>query len=152
MPTVEKFSRSDAGLASSLRVSVARLHRRLRTEDIDDLGVSVGGVAVLALLYREGDRTVGQLATAERVQPPSMTRTVTCLEAEGYVERFPHPTDGRQVLVRLSDQGRELLAAERRRRDAWLTRRMRELSADERAVLRQAAPILEKLSNSGGAA
>ena len=152
MPTVEKVSRSDAGLASSLRVSVARLHRRLRTEDIDDLGVSVGGVAVLALLYREGDRTVGQLATAERVQPPSMTRTVTCLEDEGFVERFPHPTDGRQILVRLSDKGRELLAAERRRRDAWLTRRLRELSADERAVLRQAAPILEKLSNAGGAA
>ncbi len=116
MPTVEKVSRSDAGLASSLRVSVARLHRRLRTEDIDDLGVSVGGVAVLALLYREGDRSIGQLATAERVQPPSMTRTVTCLEDDGFVERCAHPTDGRQVVVRLSDKGRELLAAERRRR------------------------------------
>jgi len=149
MPTVEKVSRSDAGLASSLRVSVARLHRRLRTEDIDNLGVSVGGVAVLALLYREGDRSIGQLASAERVQPPSMTRTVTCLEEEGYVERHPHPTDGRQILVRLADKGRELLAAERRRRDAWLTRRLRELTAEERAVLRQAAPILEKLSNAG---
>jgi DNA-binding MarR family transcriptional regulator len=152
MPTVEKVSRSDAGLASSLRVSVARLHRRLRTEDVDDLGVSVGGVAVLALLYREGERTIGQLATAERVQPPSMTRTVSCLEAEGYVERRPHPTDGRQILITLSDKGRELLAAERRRRDAWLTCRLRELTADERALLRQAAPILEKLSNAGGAA
>jgi DNA-binding MarR family transcriptional regulator len=150
MPTVEKVSRSDSGLASSLRVSVARLHRRLRTEDVDDLGVSVGGVAVLALLYREGDRSIGQLASSERVQPPSMTRTVTCLEEEGYVERCAHPTDGRQVVVRLSDKGRELLAAERRRRDAWLTRRMRELTAEERAVLRQAAPILEKLSNSQG--
>ena len=152
MPTVEKVSRSDSGLASSLRVSVARLHRRLRTEDIDDLGVSVGGVAVLALLYREGDRSIGQLATAERVQPPSMTRTVTCLEAEGYVERCPHPTDGRQIVVKLSDRGRDLLAAERRRRDAWLTCRMRELTAEERAVLRAAAPILEKLSNAGGTA
>ena len=151
-PTVESVSRSDAGLASSLRVSVARLHRRLRTEDVDDLGVSVGGVAVLALLYREGERTVGQLASAERVQPPSMTRTVSCLEADGYVERFAHPTDGRQVLVRLSDKGRDLLAAERRRRDAWLACRLRELTAEERAVLRQAAPILEKLSNAGGPA
>ena len=150
MRTPEKMARSDAGLASLLRVSVARLHRRLRTEDVDDLGVSVGGVAVLALLYREGDRTIGQLASAERVQPPSMTRTVTCLADEGYVERRPHPTDGRQVLVCLSDKGRELLAAERRRRDAWLARRLRELTPDERAVLRQAAPILEKLSNSKG--
>jgi DNA-binding MarR family transcriptional regulator len=150
MPTVEKVSRSDAGLASSLRVSVARLHRRLRTEDVDDLGVSVGGVAVLALLYREGERSIGQLASAERVQPPSMTRTVTCLEEEGYVERHAHPTDGRQIVVRLADKGRDLLAAERRRRDAWLTRRLRELTPEERAVLRQAAPILEKLSNAQG--
>jgi len=150
MPTVEKVSRSDSGLASSLRVSVARLHRRMRTEDLDDLGVSVGGVAVLALLYREGERTVGQLAIAERVQPPSMTRTVRCLEEDGLVERFPHPTDGRQVLVRLSDRGRELLAAERRRRDAWLACRLRELTPEERTALRQAAPILEKLSNARG--
>jgi DNA-binding MarR family transcriptional regulator len=152
MPTVQKTARTDSGLASSLRVSVARLHRRLRTEDIDDLGVSVSGVAVLALLFREGERTVGQLAVAERVQPPSMTRTVRCLDDDGLVERFPHPTDGRQVLVRLSDRGRELLAAERRRRDAWLARRLRELSAEERAALRQAAPILEKLSNAGDSA
>jgi DNA-binding MarR family transcriptional regulator len=149
MPSIP---RSDSGLASSLRMSVARLHRRLRTEDVDDLGVSVGGLAVLALLYREGDRTIGQLASTERVQPPSMTRTVSCLEADGFVQRHPNPTDGRQVVVRLSDQGRALLAAERRRRDAWLTCRMRELTAEERAVLRQAAPILEKLSNSGGSA
>jgi DNA-binding MarR family transcriptional regulator len=150
MPTVEKVSRSDAGLASSLRVSVARLHRRLRTEDVVDRRVSVGGLAVLALLYREGERTIGQIAAAERVQPPSMTRTVSCLEEDGYVERHPHPTDGRQVVVRLSTKGEELLAAERRRRDAWLLHRMRELSAEERAVLRQAAPILEKLSNAQG--
>ena len=150
MPTVERVSRSDSGLASSLRVSVARLHRRLRTEDVVDRHVSVGGLAVLALLHREGERTIGQIAAAERVQPPSMTRTVSCLQEDGYVERHPHPTDGRQVVVRLSARGEELLAAERRRRDAWLACRMRELTPDERAILRQAAPILEKLSNSMG--
>lgn len=148
MPTAEKVSRTDAGLASALRVSVARLHRRLRTENADDRPVSVGGLAVLAVLFREGDRTVGQLAAAERVQPPSMTRTVSCLEQDGLVERAAHPTDGRQVVVRLAPAGQEVLAAERRRRDAWLTRRLRELTPDERAVLRQAAPILERLSNS----
>jgi DNA-binding MarR family transcriptional regulator len=147
-PTVESVSRSDAGLASSLRVSVARLHRRLRTEDVDDLGVSVGGVAVMSVLYRRGEQTVGQLAAAERVQPPSMTRTVTCLERDGYVTRHPHPTDGRQVVVRLSEAGEELLAVERRRRDAWLTQHLRELSPEDRALLRAAAPVLERLSNS----
>lgn len=150
MPTVEKVSRSDAGLASSLRVSVARLNRRLRTEKAPeqaDPEVSVGAIGVLALLYREGGRTLGQLAAAERVQPPSMTRTVGCLEAGGLVERHPHPTDGRQVVVRLTSAGEAALLADRRRRDAWLVHRLRELTPDERALLRAAAPILERLSN-----
>jgi len=145
VPAVDKLSRTDAGLASSLRMSVARLNRRLRADD--DPKVSAGGVAVLALLHVDGDRTIGQLATAERVKPPSMTRTVGCLEAEGLVERRPDPEDGRHVVVRLSDDGRDALLADRRRRDAWLNRRLRELTPDERAVLRQAAPILERLSN-----
>ena len=155
MSTVEKVARSDSGLASSLRVSVARLGRRLRTE-VGDGGsragggvadrVSIGGVSVLGLLHREGERTLGQLAAAERVQPPSMTRTVNCLEQNGLVERIPHPTDGRQVVVRLSDAGRALVLAERRRRDAWLAKRLAELTPDERRLLRQAAPILDRLS------
>jgi len=148
-PTVEKVARSDAGLASSLRVSIARLNRRLRTERGDtDPQVSVSGIAVLAILFREGERTVGQLAAAERVQPPSMTRTVSCLEEDGYVERVPGAADRRQVLVRLTPAGHAVLMADRRRRDAWLNHRLRELTPDERAVLRAAAPILDRLSNS----
>jgi DNA-binding MarR family transcriptional regulator len=146
VPTLEHVSRTDTGLASVLRVSVARLGRRLRAERPEDLGISTTGLAVLGLLLREGDHTVGQLAQAERVQPPSMTRTVRCLEELGYAERRPHATDGRQVVVHLTESGRELVLAERRRRDAWLACRLRELSPDERAVLREAAPILERLS------
>src|SRR3954453_23599359 len=141
MPTVEKVARTDAGLASSLRMSVARLSRRLRSGHGSTLPVSISGVSVLGHLFREGERTLGQLATAERVQPPSMTRTVTVLEQQGYVERVPHATDGRQVVVRLSPKGEELVKAERRRRDAWLARRLMELSSEERNLLRQAAPI-----------
>src|SRR4051794_22587282 len=115
MPTVEKVARTDSGLASSLRMSVTRLSRRLRTESTGHAGqVSIGGISVLGHLYREGERTLGQLAAVERVQPPSMTRTVNCLEQDGLVERAPHPTDGRQVVVRLSDAGRALVIAERR--------------------------------------
>ncbi len=146
MPTVEKVARSDSGLASSLRVSVSRLGRRLRTETNGDAAVSIGGISVLGLLFREGERTLGQLAAAERVQPPSMTRTVNCLEQAGYVERSAHPTDGREVVVRLSATGEELVRAERRRRDAWLTKRLLELTPEERRLLRQAAPILDRLS------
>ena len=140
---------SDTALASALRLAVMRLARRMRSERADT-SLTLTQLAALATLERHGPLTPRELAAAERVQPPSMTRTVSCLEEDGFVERCAHPTDGRQVLVRLSDQGRDLLAAERRRRDAWLTRRLRELTPEERAVLRQAAPILEKLSNSQG--
>ncbi len=148
MPTVERASRTDAGLASELRLSVMRLRRRLALERHPDNELSLNAMAVLGALYRQGDLTPGELATRERVQPPSMTRTVKCLEKDGYVVRRPHETDRRQVWVSLTERGRTTVLADRRRRDAWLARRMAELSPAERAVLRQAAPILERLSTS----
>ena len=147
-PTVEKAARTDAGLASQLRLSVMRLRRRLANERHPDNELSLNAMAVLGSLYRHGELTVGELATLERVQPPSMTRTVTCLEELGHVNRRRHETDGRQVVVELTDTGRDTLLADRRRRDAWLARRLAELTPSERAVLREAAPILERLSAS----
>jgi len=147
-PTLEKLARTDAGLASALRVSVARLSRRLRTErDPDSDQLSPGQFAVLGLLDRIGETAVGELAAQERVQPPSMTRTVNCLEEGGYVPRRPHESDRRQVVVALSEQGRAAVEAERRRRDHWLAARLRELTAEERQLLRQAAPVLDKLAH-----
>jgi DNA-binding MarR family transcriptional regulator len=146
MPTIEKAARTDAGLASELRLSVMRLRRRLAIERDPDNELSMNSMAVLGVLYRNGELSLGELAAHERVQPPSMTRTVKCLEEDGYVVRRSHETDGRQVLVSLTDKGRTTLLADRRRRDEWLATRLRELSPDERAVLRQAAPILERLA------
>ena len=146
MPTVEKVARTDAGLASELRLSVMRLRRRLAHERHPDNELSLNQMAVLGALYRNGDLTIGELAAHERVQPPSMTRTVNCLEQDGYVARRPHATDGRQVLVTISDSGRDVVHADRERREAWLSRRLRELSPEDRAVLRKAAPILEQLA------
>ncbi len=149
MPSVEKVSRTDSGLASALRISVARLSRRLRSErDPENELLPVGQLSVLGALNRFGEHTVGELAALERVQPPSMTRTVNCLEEGGYVVRRKHESDGRQVVVALSEQGKETLANDRRRRDAWLAQRLRELTPDERSVLRQAAPIIERLAHS----
>ncbi len=147
MPTVAAASRTDAGLASELRLSVMRLRRRLAGERHPDNELSMGAMAVLGALHRRGDLPVGELATHEHVQPPSMTRTVTGLEGAGLVVRRPHPDDRRLVLVQLTDAGRETLLADRRRRDAWLACRLRELSAEERAVLRAAAPLLERLAS-----
>ena len=146
MPTVEMAVRSDAGLASELRLSVMRLRRRLSNERHPDNPLSMGAMAVLGCLFRNGDLTVGELASHERIQPPSMTRIVNGLEEGGFVVRRAHETDGRQVVVVLSDRGRTTLLADRARRDAWLARRLRELTTDERDTLRRAAPLLERLA------
>jgi DNA-binding MarR family transcriptional regulator len=146
MPTVQSAARTDTGLASELRLSVMRLSRRLRSEREPDNSLSVGALSALGVMFREGECTIGQLAAHERVQPPSMTRTVNCLVEDGYAVRRPHETDGRQVLVDLTEKGREILLADRRRRTAWLAQRLRELTPDERALLREAAPLIQRLA------
>lgn len=75
-----------------------------------------------------------------------MTRVIAVLEERGLVARSPHPTDRRQVTVSVTESASKLLKEERRQKEAWLTQRLKELTPEERAVLRQAAPILEKLS------
>jgi len=148
MPSAQKVARTDSGLASALRISVMRLSRRMRSErDPDNELLPVGQLSVLGSLRRHGECTVGELAALERVQPPSMTRTVNCLADSGYVVRRKNLTDGRQVVVALSPQGEAVLAADRRRRDAWLAQRLRELTPAERSVLRQAAPLIERLAH-----
>jgi DNA-binding MarR family transcriptional regulator len=102
---------------------------------------------VLGVLSRNGACSIGELAALERVQPPSMTRTVNCLEEAGYVVRRSHATDRRQVVIELAAKGAETLEVDRRRRDAWLAQRLRELTPEERSVLRRAAPILERLAH-----
>ncbi|WP_345527367.1 MarR family transcriptional regulator [Nocardioides endophyticus] len=146
MPTVEKVARTDAGLAAELRLGVMRLRRRLASERHPDNELSLNQMGVLGVLARRGALAVGELASAENVQPPSMTRTVNCLEESGDVVKRPHESDRRQVVVELSEQGRDRVLADRARRDAWLAQRLRELTPDERAVLRQAAPILDRLA------
>jgi DNA-binding MarR family transcriptional regulator len=146
MPTVEKVARTDAGLASELRVSVMRLRRRLANERDPHNDLSIATMAVLGSLYRHGDLTVGELAALERVQPPSMTRKINSLEEGGYVARHAHETDGRVVVVALTDLGKDRVLSDRRRRDEWLARQLRDLTAAERAILRAAAPLIQRLS------
>ncbi len=146
MPTVEKVARTDAGLASELRMSVMRLRRRLANERDPANDLSIPMMAVLGGLFRHGELTVGELAALERVQPPTMTRKVNLLEEGGYVARRAHESDGRVVVVGLTEHGRATVLADRRRRDEWLSRQLRDLTPEQRAVLRAAAPILQELS------
>jgi DNA-binding MarR family transcriptional regulator len=146
-------TRSDAGLASALRISVTRLARRLRAERaahglrvLSELSDTQMGA--LATLERHGAMTPGELAEHEKVQPPSMTRVIAVLEQHGLVTRSAHATDKRQVMLTATNAGRELVYQSRRVREAWLAKRLGELTPQERAKLRAAAPILEKLSQS----
>src|SRR6478609_6827204 len=110
-----------AGLAATLRVGVMRLSRRIRFERAGD-DLTLTQLSVLGTLGVHGALPIGELATLERVKPPSMTRTVAYLEEVGLVVRRPGATDGRQVVVELTAAARGVLDADRRRRDAWLSR------------------------------
>jgi DNA-binding MarR family transcriptional regulator len=149
--TTTQQTRSDAGLATALRISVSRLARRLRAERLAkglEPGLSDTQLAALAALERHTAMTPGELAEHEKVQPPSMTRVITALEERGLVTRQPHATDRRQVVLTVTDHGRSVVQQFRRLREAWLAQRLRELTPQERQTLRAAAPILEKLSQS----
>ena len=136
-----------ATLAADLRIALMRTARRLRAEK-SDTELPDGSYAVLALLDRDGARTPRELAAFERVQPPSMTRTIAGLVEKGLVSRTGHPDDGRQVLVAITDAGRAVVRETRRRRDAWLARRLAELDPDERATLAAASEILRRIADS----
>lgn len=146
-PDMTRQTRTDAGLAAVLRVAVGRLARRLRAQR-PDASLSLGQGAVLFTLARLGQMTPGALAEHEKVQPPSMTRIIAALEERGLVHRMRHPDDRRQQLVELTDEGHRLVRTDRRRREAWLTQRLAELTPEEKATLRKAAEILERLSQS----
>jgi DNA-binding MarR family transcriptional regulator len=149
--TTPQQTRSDAGLASALRISVSRLARRLRAERLAkglEPGLSDTQLAALAALERHAAMTPGELADHEKVQPPSMTRVIAALEERGLVTRGPHATDRRQVVLRVTEPGRAVVQQSRQLREAWLALRLHELTPEERATLRAAAPILEKLSQS----
>jgi DNA-binding MarR family transcriptional regulator len=143
---VTRTTLDTAALAHELRLAVMRLSRRLRNQRVDT-SVTLTHLAALSTLQRHGPMSPGELAAHERVQPPSMTRVVVALEGMGLVTRTPHPTDGRQVVIDLTPAAEELLASEARAREAWLSGQLQNLTAEERAVLRQAAAIMDKLAS-----
>src|SRR5436190_16573665 len=146
------LTRTDAELATALRISVSRLARRLRaqraTAGLTEAVLSETQLAALSALEVHQAMTPGELADHEKVQPPSMTRVIAVLEERNLVLRSPHPTDRRQVILTVTEEGRGVVQRVRRRKDAWLARRLAELTDSERATLRAAVPILEKLSQS----
>jgi DNA-binding MarR family transcriptional regulator len=133
-------------LASTLRLAVMRLARRMRAQRADTM-LTLSQLAALATLDRHGALSPGELAAHEKISPPSMTRLLGVLEGEGLVVRTAHPTDGRQVSLAVSPAGQELLKEDRRRRDVWLAQRLQDLDPEELAVLQRAAGILDRLAS-----
>lgn len=134
-----------ADTVNTLRAAVMRLSRRLRHQRVDE-SLSPAEMAVLATLARCGATTPGALARREHVQPPSMTRIVTMLEAKGLVRLEPHPDDRRQKLVTRTERADAVLEASRAKRNAWLAELTARLDDEEWERLRAAAPVLEKLA------
>ncbi|MCX4387073.1 MarR family transcriptional regulator [Micromonospora peucetia] len=134
-----------AQLAPQLRDSITRLNRRVRqARPVGDLTVTQ--LSALTSLQLAGALTPRELADVERVQPPTMTKIVAKLEERGLVQRTPHPTDGRQVILAATEGGRAVLEQFERVRDEWLASRLAELTEAERDTLRQAAEILQQVA------
>jgi DNA-binding MarR family transcriptional regulator len=142
-PTVDLAGATQ--LAIQLRDAITRVNRRLRqTRPIGEL--TIAQISALQSLDTAGALTPRELADAERVQPPTMTRIVARLEERGLIQRTPHPTDGRQVILAPSPLGRELLVEYQRVRDEWLANRIGGLTEADRDALRRAAEILVRLA------
>jgi DNA-binding MarR family transcriptional regulator len=136
-----------ASLAAELRVAVMFTARRMRYERSTD-DVTPGQYSVLAALDRHAPMTPRELATHEKVQPPSMTRTLGLLEDLGLVRREEHPSDRRQALLYVTPEGAQVVHETRRQRDRWLAKRLAELDVEERQVLARAGEILNRISSS----
>jgi DNA-binding MarR family transcriptional regulator len=132
--------------AAHLRTAIVRTARRLRQEAAAETsGLTPTSIAALATIERHGPMTPSEIAAIERVKRPTITRTLGCLEREGLIDRAADPADGRSALVSLNAAGRERLRRLRGRKNAYLARRMRDLSDEEVETLERAAEILERM-------
>jgi len=132
-----------AEAAAHLRLVITRAARRMRQEAGSELPAS--NASALTTVELHGPLTPSELADIERVKRPTATRILRYLEEEGLVQRTPDPNDGRSALISLTGEGRERLRRLRKRKNAYLARRMRDLEVEEVATLERAADILESL-------
>ena len=132
-------------LANDVRVACQRISRRVRFESTSD--VAPHQFSVLVFLHFTGPQTPTQLAGRDAVGTPSRRRSVNCLADKGLVERSPHPQDGRQILVSLTDEGRRVVEQTIASRDTWMLAHIATLSPEQLDLLRRAADILMEVSH-----
>jgi DNA-binding MarR family transcriptional regulator len=130
-------------VAGRLHAATIHLSRRLRAED-EALGLSASRLSALTLLASGGPMRIGDLAQAERVEPPTMTRLIDAMEREGHVAREPDPHDRRAVLVRATPEGSRAMLGARARRVEALARGLRRLPPAQLRALARGVEILER--------
>jgi DNA-binding MarR family transcriptional regulator len=128
-----------------LRLAIARLVRRLRRHEL--AGLTPTQLSALSTVERTGPLRLGDLAAAEGIAPSTLTRLVTALEEQGYVERCPVPGDARASTVTIAPAGMKALARVRQESTNALAYGMRTLTAEQRTALAAALPVLEKLGD-----
>jgi DNA-binding MarR family transcriptional regulator len=138
----------DTDLADRLHSAAIHLLRRLRRED-DASGLPAPQLSALSVIVFGGPITLGALAAAEQVRPPTITKVVATLEKAGLVEREVDSEDRRVVRVQSTARGVRLLQEGRQRRVALLAGSLAELSAADRALLERAAAVLERVVRAG---
>jgi DNA-binding MarR family transcriptional regulator len=131
-------------LASRLHSASIRLLRLLRRED-EAGGITGPRLSALSVIVHSGPLTMAELARAEQVRAPTMTRVVDALVADGLAERLAEPADRRLVRVRATETGKALLESGRRRRVRALTGRLGQLAESERRALERAVELLERV-------
>jgi DNA-binding MarR family transcriptional regulator len=129
--------------AAHLRLAITRTARRLRQEAGRELSPSQ--ISALATIERHGPLTPSELADRERVKRPTATRVAAKLEEMGTIARTADPADARSSLLQITARGRALLGRLRRRKTAYLARRLSALEADELAVLERASEVLDRM-------
>lgn len=129
-------------VATRLHSAAIQLLRKLRRED-DASGLTAPRLSVLSVVVFAGPRTLGELAAAEQVKPPTMTRLVAALEKQKLVRRVPDPDDGRVTRIAPTGKGRTLLLRGRGRRVAALARELRNLDQHELRLLEDAVTLIE---------
>jgi DNA-binding MarR family transcriptional regulator len=132
-------------VADALHSAAIHLLRRVRAED-QEAGIGPARLSALSVLVFGGSQRLTELARAEQVQPPTMTKVVTGLETDGLARRAADPDDARAVRVEATARGRRLLVDGRRRRVARLAGGLTTLLPEELDVLAHAAAIIERVA------
>lgn len=139
-----KTSKKDEHLAGQIHSSAIHLLRRLRRED-GGTGLNAPRLSALSVIVFSGEVKLGELAAAEQVRPPTMTRIVDALVELGLAEKRPNSLDGRSTLIRATAKGKKLMLAGRERRVRALARPVAELETGERETLEKAVAILGRV-------